>query len=217
MIITTLTSKGGVGKTTAIIAMATLINDKIKGSNPLVLDCDPNGSAMLWDRNGALPFTVTDNKDVLSAVLAGGDRLEQIRALHKVILIDSSARPSDKDINRLSAASDLVVIPTTADVLSVSAMNAMADKIGTSQYRVLVNMAQPNSNPKNVSDGDQAVAVISNGGHAVFSRPIRRYTAYPRAINAGLTIKACKGSSNAWVDWLVLWDELDPLVKVDLN
>lgn len=213
MIITAISTKGGVGKTTTLMCLATLLQEKIQASNPLIIDTDPNQSAMIWDRDGGLPFTVSDSEDVLRVILTGSEQINHINTLHKFILIDSSARPSDEDIGILAKKSDLIIIPTLPDALSIKSAVNVAAKMGDRPYRILVNATLPNSTPSRKSEGDEIVTQLVGAGFPTFSRSIRRYKAYQHAINTGKTIKQAKGSSPAWQDWLALWDEIEPLIS----
>ena len=57
MIITVASFKGGVGKTTTAIHLAAFFQGKGK---TLLIDADPNCSALGWASRGELPFAVVD-------------------------------------------------------------------------------------------------------------------------------------------------------------
>lgn len=55
MIVTLVSLKGGVGKTTSAIHIAAYLQDK---GSTLLIDADKNRSALVWDRESQLPFKV---------------------------------------------------------------------------------------------------------------------------------------------------------------
>ena len=57
MLVTCTSAKGGVGKTTSAVHIAAIL----AGDRPtLLIDGDPNHSAMKWAQRGELPFKVID-------------------------------------------------------------------------------------------------------------------------------------------------------------
>lgn len=116
-IISFLNGKGGVGKTTTAINVATAISRK--GFNVAVVDTDPQGSISNWYQEGRCSFDLAE---------AGSEKeVYKVRKALKsydYIIIDGAAA-----ISAISAAavmvSDLVLIPVTPSPLDFAACGAI--------------------------------------------------------------------------------------------
>lgn len=110
MIISTINLKGGVGKTTTAIALATAaVRD---GKDVELYDCDPQSSASLWammaeEAGDPLPFPVTPAN--VATVRRAGRRLKG--AEDKWLFIDCP--PNGRVMDEAADCSDLIVVPTT--------------------------------------------------------------------------------------------------------
>lgn len=196
MAIITLTQyKGGVGKTTAAICIASLL-----GSDTLLIDSDPNRSATLWARKGKLPFTVCDDKEAPKFLS---------KNLYKNIIIDTPARPSSDEIESLAKGCDLMILPTSPEPLAIAALIQIAVALppGT-VYRCLLTMCPP----KPQKDGVEALEALRRQELPCFSRMIRRYKSYIKASDQGSPLSAVTGSGTAWGDWKELYKELKEYV-----
>jgi chromosome partitioning protein len=138
MYITVTHYKGGVGKTTTAVHLATYLQ---RLAPTLLIDGDPNRSATKWAANGngkGLPFTVVDREE--------GDY--QARNFTHVIK-DTEARPGFGDFEKLVRGCDLLVIPTEPfDMESEALKEAMRDlkalqATAKSRYRVLLTKVPP--------------------------------------------------------------------------
>jgi chromosome partitioning protein len=117
MIISTINLKGGVGKTTTAMALATAATRE--GKEVELYDCDPQSSASLWamvanDNDDPLPFQVVSAN--LATVRIAGKQFR--KDLDKWVFIDCP--PSGSIMDEASQASDFVIVPTgpgAADVV----------------------------------------------------------------------------------------------------
>ena len=104
-IITITTLKGGTGKTTTAMALATAATRD--GKIARVFDADPQGSASLWAMSAAqlgerMPFDVAPANRVTIKTLRKGDEM---------VFIDCP--PSGTVVDDALAAADYVIVPTT--------------------------------------------------------------------------------------------------------
>jgi chromosome partitioning protein len=186
MIITVASFKGGVGKTTTAVHLATFLNER---SPALLIDGDPNRSASGWSRRGELPFKVVDERQAARYAKDFSN-----------IVIDTQARPTSEDLEALAGGCDLLIIPTTPDALSLDALTLTVDalkELGTERYRILLTMVPP----KPSRDGDEARAMLTEARLPLFSSNIRRLSAFQKAALMGVPVSFVKGDPRAASGW----------------
>ena len=107
-IITVTGYKGGIGKSTTAIHLATYFSER---GRTVLVDGDPNRTSINWGERGSLPFEVADERRAMKTIV-GAD----------FIVIDTPARPHSDDLKELSSGCDLLILPTIPDILSLQPM-----------------------------------------------------------------------------------------------
>jgi chromosome partitioning protein len=189
MIISLIQYKGGVGKTTSAVCLATLLQQQ---GNTLAIDSDPNKSLTLWARKGLLPFKVCSDNEAPRLLMSG-------QFQHTVI--DTQARPKPDEIEAIARGADLLILPSSPDPLALAALIQIATALpeGTN-YFCLITLSPPPPQ----RDGMEAIAALQRHGLPVLSRPIRRFKEYIKAADEGRTVRGV-----AWHDWQAIWKELN--------
>jgi chromosome partitioning protein len=195
MIITVANFKGGVGKTTTAIHLAGYFATK---DRTLLVDGDQNRSSLEWSEAGSFDFKVISPAELKD---------EGKNFIH--IIVDTEARPDKKDLAVLSKISDLLIIPTTPDALSIKAtvktFQAMTE-LDSKNFKVLITMSPPPPS----HDGADAQKFLTDNGLPVFKNQIRRYTAYKKASLEGLLVSEVKNpyARIAWNDYQKIGKEI---------
>lgn len=189
--------KGGVGKTTAAVCIATLLSDS---SDVLLIDADQNQSALLWSNSGHLPFKVLTEKASRKAMVGGN---------YQHIIIDSQCAPSSGEAKALAEGSDLLIVPTTPDGPSLAATGRVFSELEDVENAVaLISMVPPAPQ----KDGIEAAEALDHAGIPYFNRQIRNGKAYKRAFESGLTMPQMGSQNRAgqlWRDWIELKSEIE--------
>lgn len=200
MIITVASFKGGVGKTTTAIHLAAFFQGKGK---TLLIDADPNCSALGWASRGDLPFEVVDQWQAEAQTEA-----------YEHVIIDTQARPTTEDLAALASTCDLLVLPTMPDILSLDALVLTIEylkSIQTNQYRILITSIPP----KPSRAGDEVKKLLKEADIPTFDIGIGRLAAFQKAAMQGVPVYAVKDqrSERGWQDYEAVGNEILNLVE----
>ena len=140
MIVAVVNIKGGVGKTTTAIALATLAARA--GLDTVVLDADEQSSASLWAWNAEqdgrpLPFPV-ESANIATLRRLGHDA-------GRFVVIDTP--PTGKVTDEAKDVADFVIVPTSPNSIDLQQTSAVSDNLEESgkPYAVLIVRAEPHT------------------------------------------------------------------------
>jgi len=195
-IITVTGYKGGIGKSTTAVHLATYFSDL---GRTVLVDGDPNRTAINWGDRGSFPFEVADERRAMK-IITGAD----------FIIIDTPARPHSDDLQELSSGCDLLILPTIPDILSLQPMLEIAKDLGSAHYRALITIVPPKPN----KEGKTVRQELIDGGVPVFKTMIRRTIGFPKSALAGVPLRDLPDSrlKIAWKDYQNLGKEIEDLL-----
>ena len=152
-IIALIAQKGGVGKTTIAIHLATAF--AAEGRATLILDLDPQASATEWKDHRAAEFPA-----VLSIQPSRlGKVMEEAKAIGTEILILDTAPHSESTSLEAARAADLVLVPCQPTIMDLRAMTKTVELLSLVKkpaYAIL------NSVPHQGTVADEAAQMITD-------------------------------------------------------
>lgn len=209
-VIAILNTKGGVGKSTLATNLARAL--QLDGSDVLVVDSDPQGTARDWRE--------TQGEDVDLPGVFGVDRPTLEKDIPKVtssfdyIVIDGAAKVTKMSVSAIKA-SDVVLIPVQPSAADLWAVEELAEMVTTRQMLT-------DGRPKAafvVSNQKKGTRLAADVGAAlgeydlpVFEARTSHLVAYPEAMAAGLTVLDYEPSGNAADEIRAIHRELKQLI-----
>ncbi len=198
MVITIAAHKGGVGKSTTAVHLASCLS---RIAPTLLIDADMNRSVMRqWATKGKLPFKVVDERQAA-----------MYTRQYEHTVIDTEAGADEDDLKAVVGGCHLLVLPCTPDPLSIGALMSTIGtlkRIEASRYRVLLTIIPPKPN----RDGEDARELLEKHGLPLFRRGIRRTVAFQRAVLEGTTVDQVDRTGLASLDYDRVAEEMVTLV-----
>ena len=197
-IVTVTGYKGGVAKSTTAIHVATFFSESGK---TILVDGDPNRTSLSWAERGSFPFSVVSEKQAMKSI-SGND----------YVVIDTPARPDTGDLKELATGCDLLILPTTPDVVSLEPMLQTAEDLGeTTTFRFLITIVPPYPS----KEGFVMKQELSSSNVPIFETLIRRTAGYQKAALAGVPIRDLKNADmrKAWRDYKEVGKEILEILK----
>jgi chromosome partitioning protein len=198
-IITITGYKGGVSKSTTAIHLATYLSEC---GDTLLVDGDPNRTAISWGKRGKVPFTVADERQAIKLV-----------SQFTFVVIDTPARPNSDDLTELAKGCDLLILPTSPDIVSLEPMLQIANDLGDASFRALLTIVPPPPS----KEGSTMQQELRDNQVPVFNTMIRRSAGFQKAALAGVPLRDLKDRRQiaAWQDYQALGAEIMEVLAND--
>lgn len=162
-----------VHNTVTAVHLAAFFERKFGEGSTVLVDTDPNASALEWSERGRLPFPV---------VGPDGEPGEE-----EHVILDSQGRLGGEDLEAAAEDSDLLVVPTTPEALSLNALMLLVEELeslrGNAEYRVLLTMV-----PWWNRSGANARKALEAEGVPLLKGEVRRREAFQTAALQGVPV-----------------------------
>jgi chromosome partitioning protein len=195
--------KGGVGKTTCAINVASAL---CSHHSVVLLDGDRNRSAKQWASQGKLKFPVVNESEEIPNC--------------DLLIIDSAANINEADLLFLAKKSNLTILPSSLEDLSLGALWQTWKTLDSSNIkncRVLLTMCPSSRKSRAFQEASQA---LQERGLSVFPVGIRRYAAHVKAVNQGVCVGDVKGDRcrmKAWQDFLEVRSHIEGVLDESIQ
>jgi chromosome partitioning protein len=167
--------KGGVAKTTTAIHLAAFLSKK---KSTLLIDADPNKTALKWSRRGSLTFQVVSEKESIKYIPSA-----------EYIIIDTPARPNSEDLMEIANGCNLLILPSAPDVLGIEALLETAAAFGSEvNYKALLTIVPPLPSRQ----GEIMLKELKAQKIPVFNTVINRSASFQKAALLGVTVNEIK-------------------------
>jgi chromosome partitioning protein len=195
MIITVVSYKGGVGKSTTAAHIAAYLQQN-RGSTVLI-DGDKNRSVMKWAKRGSFPYPVVDERETA-----------KVSREYENIVIDTKADPEPEDFEYLAKGCDLLIVPTIPEQMALDALVEIVQTlkgVAPERYRLLITRVPPKPNPR----GEQAREALRKNGLPVLQQMISALTVFQRAVEEGVLVQQVKHPSakRGWQEYCTVIEE----------
>ena len=192
MIISFVNQKGGVGKTTTAINLASSLVRK--NHNLVLIDADPQGSATTW-------HSIEDNQ-ALEIIDHPGELtqsdIKTIETAYDYVIIDAPPAVDDK-VETILKASDLAILPVTPSSLdlwsckeTLDTMDPKSEALLSGKVRLLINRKIPGTRV-----GREVRQALDKFDTPVFETELCQRVAYIDAMQYGVSVMQFAPGSKA--------------------
>ena len=198
-IISIINQKGGVGKTTLALHLATAFH--LHGKNTIILDLDPQSSASEWFDAREIEFPPV--RSIQPARLE--KTIEQAREIETDVIVLDTAPHTEATALAAARISDLVLVPCQPKIMDLRAMRRTADLLKLVKTPAFVIM---NGVPHQGTVADEAAESIeADIGLTVAPVRLGYRVAFDRSLIAGQTAQEFEpeGKAAAEIESLYMW------------
>jgi len=202
-IVLALWGKGGAGKTTTGLALASLA--AAAGRRAVVLDADPQRSSSAWYQSSQMPLFAVHSTEVTSVP----SLIERAKLRYDMVIIDNPpARYSGTDrIAHIADISLIVARPNVFDLTLALEWVGIVRRNGADPL-VALTAAPPQRQGMMAPAVKAARARLTKAGALVWSHQITQRQIHPELIARGLSIANLPEAALAHEDYKRLWVSL---------
>ena len=197
--------KGGAGKTTIAVHLATAAT--LAGYDAAVIDLDPQGSAASWgdDRGDDPPEVISGQANRLDKLLADAKGVG-----FDLIIIDTGPA-ADAAARRSAELADLVLIPCRPAAFDLKGIRTTIDLVETTRTQAFVVM---NAAPPRSRVVDEARDVVRQLGAQIAPVTICQRAAFAHAVIGGRTAQEFEADGKAAEEIEALWQWTRGVLKI---
>ena len=187
-IVAVISQKGGAGKTTLTLHLATAA--ALAGYNAAVIDLDPQASAAKWSdrREAELPVVLSAHASRLK------HEMERVKEMGGDVLFLDTAPHSDSAALEAAKIADLILVPCRAAILDMEAIVNTLDLVRTTKKPIFVVM---NAVAPQGKEREEAVEAITALGVPVCPHRLVERVAYARSLVSGHTAQEFEAEGKA--------------------
>ena len=175
-----ISQKGGAGKTTLALHLATA--SVLAGRNTAIIDLDPQASAANWAdrRSEELPVVISAHASRLP------HEMKRVEEMGGDILIIDTAPHSDSAALEAAKVADLVLVPCRPAILDIEAITNTLDLVKTTGTPIVVVLNAVAPQGTEASEAAEAIVAL---GVDVCPVQLRQRVAFSRALITGQTVQ----------------------------
>jgi chromosome partitioning protein len=212
-VVTVLQQKGGVGKTTIAVHLATQIKELFPTLKIALADADPQKSATVWLSNGPEENGVSVHQ--VASDVEGKSLMDELTSIDADLVVVDLPPAIAAISMRAALYSDLILVPVGASALDIEAARHAVDvckeaiTLDPSKQFLLI----PNRVQMNTAAGRELRNVLSNWG-PVSKATLCLRVAYADAVMLGVGINSFAPGSPAYQEIGMLAEEVIHLLNL---
>jgi chromosome partitioning protein len=197
--------KGGTGKTTTAVHLATAAT--LAGYDAVVIDLDPQGSAATWgdDRGDKAPEVISGQATRLNVLLESA-----AKEGFDLVVIDTGPA-ADAAARRSAELADLILIPCRPSAFDLKAIRTTIDLVEATRTPAFVVL---NAAPIRSKAVDEAREVVMGMSAKVAPVVIYQRAAYGHSVIAGQTAQEFEPEGKAAEEIAALWQWVSGELKL---
>jgi chromosome partitioning protein len=183
-----ISQKGGAGKTTLALHLAT--SSALAGQNTAIIDLDPQASAANWGdrRQAEVPVVLSAHASRLT------HEMRRVEDMEGDLLIIDTAPHSDSAALEAAKAADLILVPCRPAILDIEAISNTLDLVKTTGTPIFVVM---NAVAPQGSEATEAAEAIAGLGVGICPVELHQRVAFSRALITGQSAEEFEPSGKA--------------------